>query len=63
MFVLVCIIWVLGAIIIIQKHELHKARVINEVFRIYFKYNMGMILDMNKIYEDGVKWVDMPEYQ
>lgn len=40
-----------------QAYELRKARVINEVFRVYFRDVLGMNLNFDLIYEDGKKWV------
>lgn len=43
--------------------ELYKAQVCNKVFVTYFKCNLGIHINLDKLYEDGVKWVDDPQYQ
>lgn len=45
------------------QHELFKAQVCNKVFVKYLHYNYGMNINLDRIYEDGVKWVDDPQYQ
>lgn len=52
-----------GSALVILSKRLHKAEVCNKVFVLYFKHNFGMNLNLDKIYEDGVKWVDDPQYQ
>lgn len=41
----------------------HKAEVCNKVFTTYFKCNLGIHIDLDRLYEDGKKWVNDPQYQ
>ena len=43
---------------IILSHELYKAKVINNVFYVYFRDVRGIELDLDLIYKDGKKWLE-----
>lgn len=58
----IILFYTLGRIAVLER-QLHKAQVCNKVFVLYLKHNYGMHINLDRIYEDGVKWVDEPEYQ
>ena len=43
---------------IILSHELYKAKVINNVFYVYFRDVRGVDINLDLLYEDGTKWIE-----
>lgn len=40
-----------------------KAETCNKAFVLWFKHNLGIHINLDKLYEDAVKWVNDPQYQ
>lgn len=45
------------------KELYERARVCNKGFQLYLYYNHGIKINLDRYYEDAVKWVDDPQYQ
>jgi len=40
------------------RYELYKAQVCNRVFQVYLQTNYGIDIDLDKLYQDGIKWIN-----
>lgn len=43
--------------------RVHRAEICNKAFVLWFHHNLGMNINLDKLYEDAVKWVNDPKYQ
>ena len=59
--VFMVVLWILASFL--YNREMNKARVCNKGFQLYLYYNQGVKINLDKFYEDAVKWVDDPQYQ
>ena len=44
-------------------YHIHKLTICNKAMQLYLYHNQGIAIDMNFLYQDAVKWVNLPEYQ
>ena len=62
-FRLYLLLVLISSLFIYQNYQLRKATVCNKVFVAWFKHNLGINVNLDKLYEDGKKWVDDSRYQ
>lgn len=43
--------------------RLHRAEICNKAFVLWFHHNLNININLDKLYEDAVKWVNDPQYQ
>lgn len=61
--ILLCLLVVQAITLIWLRQRVIKAELCNKAFVLYFRHNLGINVNLDRLAEDAKRWVNDPRYQ